>query len=214
MNNITILRLAPLALALLAASASAAVTPLQGRTLDGQAVAADDLAAVFEYDAVLDLTWLRNANVNGGMNWQDASTWADGLSLGGYSDWRLPSALSPCTGTSCRGEMGVLWFDVLGNDIHHVPSQNPVNPGPFQNLQLWAHWLAEPMATNPGYAYSFYTGLTVPGLQAGDLYSQTWYAMAVREGDVLGAVPEPATLVSMLAGLGLTAGWLALRRRS
>jgi hypothetical protein len=212
--NVTILRLAPLALALLAASASAAVTPLQGRTLDGLAVAADDPAAVFEYDAVLDLTWLRDANVNGRMTWQDASAWADGLALGGYADWRLPSALAPCTGTACRGEMGVLWFDVLGNGIHHVPSQNPVNPGPFQNLQLWAYWLAEPVLTNPGHAYSFYTGLTVPGLQSGDLYSQTLYAMAVREGDVLGAVPEPATLASMLAGLGLVAGWLALRRRS
>jgi PEP-CTERM motif len=56
-------------------------------------------------------------------------------------------------------------------------------------------------------------GLTVPGLQDGDLYSQTWCAMAVRQGDVLGAVPEPATLASMLAGLGFVASRALARRR-
>jgi hypothetical protein len=56
------------------------------------------------YDTDLDITWLRNANVNGPMTWADAVAWADGYSFGGYDDWRLPTtADAPCTGPNCTG---------------------------------------------------------------------------------------------------------------
>lgn len=67
---------------------------LVGRDLDGN-------LATFEayYDDVLDITWLADANsaqtsgydADGRMNWVDANSWAENLTLGGYSDWRLPN---------------------------------------------------------------------------------------------------------------------------
>ena len=51
------------------------------------------------YDDVLQVTWLKDANyaktsgydADGLMNWSTAKTWAENLSYGGYSDWRLAS---------------------------------------------------------------------------------------------------------------------------
>ncbi len=45
------------------------------------------------YDTVLDITWARNAALGGNnqfLTWQDANAWVDGLTLGGFDDWRLP----------------------------------------------------------------------------------------------------------------------------
>ena len=47
------------------------------------------------YDTDLDITWLRNANVNGAQDWDTQVAWASNFSFGGYDDWRLPT-----TGTS------------------------------------------------------------------------------------------------------------------
>ena len=68
---------------------------LVGRDINGLAVAGSSAGAVFLYDTTLNITWLRNANVNGLMNWGQANTWAAGYSLGSYSGWRLPTAVSP-----------------------------------------------------------------------------------------------------------------------
>lgn len=51
------------------------------------------------YDDVLNITWLQDANYaktsgydsDGYMTWSEAKTWADNLTYGGYSDWRLAS---------------------------------------------------------------------------------------------------------------------------
>jgi hypothetical protein len=56
------------------------------------------------YDTDLDITWLADANAgvgstfdNGGsttdgrMTWVNANAWAASLTVGGFSDWRLPS---------------------------------------------------------------------------------------------------------------------------
>lgn len=72
-------------------------TTLQGRDISGNAVAASDASAVFLYDTTLNITWLRDANVNGKMNWAAANSWANGLVVGAWSDWRLPTMID--TGT-------------------------------------------------------------------------------------------------------------------
>lgn len=44
------------------------------------------------YDTVLDITWAADANINGRVLWDNQVAWAAGLTLGGVSGWRLPTA--------------------------------------------------------------------------------------------------------------------------
>lgn len=69
-------------------------TTLKGRDLDG------DLSNGFEayYDKLLNITWLASPNQTR-MNWQVATKWADQLTVGGFSDWRLPNT-KPVNGVS------------------------------------------------------------------------------------------------------------------
>ena len=102
---------------ILAASAQAA---LVGRNISGLAVAGSDASAVFLYDTDLNITWLRDANVNGLMNWADANTWASGYSIGIYDDWRLPTVVQPDSACSDQinfgGSLGIQSFGFNGCD--------------------------------------------------------------------------------------------------
>ncbi len=124
-------------------------TTLLGRDIGGHAVAASSADAVFLYDTTLNVTWLRDANVNGRMTWDTANTWANGLVVGAWSDWRLPT-LSPVdghafqtdfanngstdrgyaktgTGWAMASEMGHLFYVTLGNKGQCTP--NDASPG-------------------------------------------------------------------------------------
>ncbi len=87
--------------ALLAGAVQAAGVPGQGtwettlkrRDIGGNAVAGDSASAVFLYDTTLNVTWLRDANVNSVMSWDSANAWASGLTVGAYSKWRLPTMI-------------------------------------------------------------------------------------------------------------------------
>jgi hypothetical protein len=67
---------------------------LVGRDINGNAVAGSDASSVFLYDTVLNVTWLRDANANGGMDWSGAKSWAANLTVGSYGGWRLPTMIS------------------------------------------------------------------------------------------------------------------------
>lgn len=174
--------------------ATPAQATLQSRDLNG-----DTVTDAF-YDATLNITWLRNANVNGAMNWNDAVAWAAGYSIGSYDDWRLPTATDNCAGDNCTGsESGHLWYTELGNTAGSM-----TNSGDFQNLQSDYYWQGTENGSNSPSAWYF--GIHV-GSQNVDTKTSQLYAMAVRPGDVLAAeVPEPESLVlalTALAGLGL-----------
>lgn len=181
--------------------AGAAQAALQDRDLDG-----DTVVDAF-YDTDLDITWLRDANVNEAMYWNEAVSWADGYSFGCYSDWRLPAGDPSCYEHSCTGsEMGHLWYVELGN-----PAGGPMgNKGSFQNLNpdgaYWSGTAYQPDAASGMY---FSMGLGVQWATYDAQYYQL-LAMAVRPGDVV-PVPEPETYALMLAGLAGLA--LATRRR-
>jgi hypothetical protein len=98
--------------------------------------------------------------------------------------------------------MGHLWYLELGNVAGAM-----TETGNFQNLQSYAYWSGTEFPFVPVNAYYF---ITLNGDQEGH-YEQAdpFYAMAVRDGDVAAAVPEPETYALMLGGLAA----LALARR-
>ena len=181
---------------LLAAPAQAA---LQDRDLNG-----DSVVDAF-YDTDLDITWLRDANVNGLMDWVTAVAWADGYSFGGYNDWRLPTS-DTCYGAGCTGsEMGHLWYVELGN-----PVGGPfANTGGFQNFQSNFYWSNTVDAAHVDSVYFFDTSDN--SQYFGNTYT-TKYALLARPGDVP-AVPEPQSFALLLLGLSGLAVRIRTHRR-
>lgn len=212
-------------------------TALAGRDINGHPVGESDAMAVFLYDKALDITWLRDANVNGQLDWASAKAWTNRLTVGAYGGWRLPTMMdtgSPgCdfsyAGTDCGfnvqtesggavySEMAHLWYVTLANTAYF--DSNGVGPqlgwglsnsGPFLNLQADStrgYWFGLEYATFPGVAWSFGTD---DGSQNTSGQGFTLYAMAVRNGDVA-AVPEPTSVAMTLVGLIGLCGVLRLR---
>jgi hypothetical protein len=192
------------------------------------------------YDSDQDLTWLQDANYaktsgfdsDGEMNWNSATGWAAGLSIGGYTNWRLASVTDSSddgcdfsfTGTDCGynvdtsgSELAYMWYETLGNKSYYDTSGNADQPGwgltstsadgvDILNLQSDYYWSGTEYAPGTDNAWHFNTD---DGGQYGDgSKGFEFYAWAVRSGDVA-AVPEPSTLI--LFGFGL-AGLGAVRR--
>ena len=89
--------------------------------LTGMGLASTAEAALFTrlgglavYDQDRNITWLANANyaqtsgydADGRMTWQTAKTWAEGLNIGGFTGWRLPTALNADGRGPCLGYKG------------------------------------------------------------------------------------------------------------
>ncbi|MEJ6000422.1 Lcl domain-containing protein [Paucibacter soli] len=107
------------------------------------------------------------------------------------------------------GNKGSCEPTALGNDVCIAPPDwQQKNTGPFTGQQTFVYWSGSgvPGAANQDLAWYFYA---YNGNQAVWNKSAEYSALAVRDGDVLSAVPESSSLVLMLAGLSL----LALRRR-
>ncbi len=226
------------AAAVLIAASPAVASPVSGQgtwesTLQARDLDGDSVIDAF-YDTALDVTWLANANANGEMVWPDANTWAANLVVGIYDDWRLPTISDTGTpgcnfsyagGTDCGfnvdtggSEMAHLWYLTLGNKAICPPGdancagEQPngwglTNTGNFSGMQSNGYWFGLEVAPYTRDAWFFHTEI---GYQ-GDVYKEREriYAMAVRPGDVV-AVPEPESLLLMLAGL---CALVVLRRR-
>lgn len=185
---------------LLIAASSMAQAALQGRDLNG-----DNVVDAF-YDTELNITWRRNANLNGLMTWAEAMSWADNSTFGGYTDWRLPTTTTPCLGFNCTSsEMGHLWYVELGN----LAGDLTPNTGNFVNMRLFAYWSSTLFAEDLSQAWHFNIDQgdqDIAGLQG------RLFAMAVRDGDVFASVPEPSTAL-MLASLGVLGFTFRRRQR-
>ncbi|HOY03624.1 MAG TPA: DUF1566 domain-containing protein [Zoogloea sp.] len=85
---------------------------LRARDINGNAVSLSSASAAFFYDTTLNITWLANMNAgvgstfddglsttDGRLSWGNAVNWADSLTTGGFTDWRLPT-IGPINGTA------------------------------------------------------------------------------------------------------------------
>lgn len=220
---------AALAAAVLVCSwAHAAGVPGQGTwesTLQARDLNGDKVVDAY-YDTSLHVTWLRDANINGNMDWDTANTWASQLVVDGVGGWRLPTmidtGLPGCDisfthGTDCgynvqtkRGttvysEMAHLWYVTLGNKGYYDRAGNPEQPGwglsntgGFQNLGTFSYyWSGLSYAPDANFAWDFYVDV---GYQYTAFNLSAFAAMAVHPGDVL-AVPEPNPAALLLVGL-------------
>ncbi|MBV8035643.1 PEP-CTERM sorting domain-containing protein [Roseateles sp.] len=177
------------------------------------------------YDTATNLTWITDAGLGGLRTQADAMQWAASLSFGGFDDWRLPTVL-PVNGVSLQfdyaddgstdvglnnagrnSELGNLYYAGLGNSAAGLR-----NTGSFSGLAdprnavgpvFWTGTAGE-----PGWGLAFFMGMGAQDQLATDTLGQAW---AVRVGDVA-AVPEPGSVMLLLAGLAAVAG--IARRRS
>lgn len=179
------------------------------------------------YDQDRNITWLADANyakssgvdADGLMTWEEANAWAEGLTYGGFDDWRLPSNLNPdgsgpCFGiapTVCKeSEMGHLFYSELeGTSGTSIEETADPDVALFQDLE-GAFWSGPEYPINPEiqFFFDFKSGEQLP-----DVRSVAWRAWAVRDGDVGSAsVPEPNPFI--LIGAGLIAAMIWRRGRT
>jgi hypothetical protein len=172
------------------------------------------------YDSDLNITWLQDWNVNGLMLWDQANSWAEGLTVGGFTDWRLPVAADTwCQGYGCASELAHMFYDVFGGTSGKsvLSGANTANLSMFVNIQddlepsFAAYWMGTEDVHHPGYHKELWMidaggGIFGGGVQGATGDPERLYAVAVRPGDVISAAPEPETWALMLLGLGAMAG--------
>jgi len=143
------------------------------------------------------LMWLKDATLFQGESWADAKSWADSLTVGGFDDWRLPSALDsnglPCEGFNCPDtEFGSLYYGALGN-----PAGSRINDGVFVLDPISTHgdWFWTATSSGPFYYYFRFE----TGEQSYRWGTNPLNAWAVRT--ITAEVPEPPVWLLMSLGL-------------
>ncbi len=224
----------------LMAMSSVSHSALVGRDLDGN-------LATFEayYDTDQDITWLADANyaqssgydADGLMTWSTANVWADSLTLGGYTNWRLPKTVDVGndgpTGTSIykgvdygynittHSEMSYMFYEILGNTARYDTSGTAtgcnsfclINAVPFlfsnSKYQLKNYWSVTEFVpmTSGAWFFSFIDGAQVAGDKTRSLF-----AWAVHSGDVGATSVVPVPAAAWLFGSALL-GMIGLKRK-
>jgi hypothetical protein len=167
-------------------------TTLKARDINGNAVALDSASAAFFYDTTLNITWLANMNANGPMNWSTAVDWADNLTTGGFTDWRLPT-IGPVNGTAHQtdvsnngttdighaktgigwgtaSEWGHLYYVTLGNLGFCTP--NDASPGACDEQTGWG-------LINTAYFQNMQSGVYWSGTEFAPDPSNAWNFVTV-----------------------------------
>ncbi len=186
---------------------SGAQAALVGRDLDNN-------LATFEayYDDDLNITWLADANASGvTMGWNDAMACAGALSIGGYTNWRLPNNDPSCIIVGCvNGEMGHLFYNELGGSAwNSILTSTDPDLAKFSNIVVaQAYWSAT-QDSNPAAALRFMFSVGAQGSSAKTMNLRSW---AVHPGDIgaSAVVPVPAALWLFGSAFGLL-GWARLK---
>lgn len=154
----------------------------------------------------------------------DGITWNINVSFNGTTDGGFNESApgTPYAG-STASELAYMFYQNLGNPSIYLPSL-PVtesscaggsclqNTGPFVNLTPIAYWTGIESGYDTSQAWTFRMDSGMQGTGYKDHPNNTFYAWAVRDGDVA-VVPEADTWVMLLAGLGIV-GVAARRRRT
>ncbi len=156
------------------------------------------LGGLAVYDVDRDITWLTDANAaagtiyddgnitdDGSMSWTNAKEWVQSLTVGGFSDWRLPTVPVKSNGGYCAGslctdsEMGHLFYDELsGTPGESILNSDDPNLDLFVNIQSRRYWT---VMSNGGPAlFDMNNGSQFPFARS----SRQRRAWAVRTGDV------------------------------
>jgi hypothetical protein len=160
------------------------------------------------YDGIYNLS---NADFNtgtGAMTWFGAQAWANNLTLGGYTDWTLPTTIPALAGTNQTGsQMGDLFYIQLGvSSFSSIATSTNPSYSLFANVQSYAYWSGSEYAPDPTGAWYFNTN---NGNQYNNDKSYQFYAWAVRPGDVAApaAIPLPGAVwlfgSALLGSIGL-----------
>ena len=150
------------------------------------------------FDSDQSLTWTKDANLNGQMDWATAVAWANNLDYAGYTDWVLPTIDQLATQFSTNlGEASGQSIADSHNDSYNL----------FTNLQSYAYWSGSEYAPFPSDAWTFFTTNGTQNGGVGKFFQL--YAWAVRPGDVA-AVPVPGAF--WLFGSAMV-GLMGLKRR-
>lgn len=152
------------------------------------------------YDDDLNITWLGDANfantsgLNGLMTWQNAVNWAASLTVGGFTDWRLPTTTQPdptcsvqtgggSSGQNCTGsEMGHLFYSELGGTAgSSILTSGDPDLALFKIGFLGPFWSSTEFAPNTDGAWLFLFNDGTQGFRNKFISNRAW---AVRDGDV------------------------------
>jgi hypothetical protein len=115
-------------------------------------------------DNLTGLMWTKDANLPGGYKtWQQALDYCNNLTLGGYTDWRLPNVNELESLFNCAEVNTATWLNSQG----------------FTKVQAIDYWSSTTYAYDPGYAWFVYMGR---GIQYGSKSYYSFYVWPVRGG--------------------------------